>query len=79
LIINKQDMQGFGSALTYARRYGIMAAVGVATEDDDGVAAGSDQKPKNSKDDPAWRGPLRLHSRRLVDLFFLILFAHFGQ
>lgn len=58
LIINKNDMQGFGSALTYARRYGVMAAIGVATEDDDGVAAGSDQKPKNSKDDPSWRGPL---------------------
>ncbi len=58
LIINKNDMQGFGSALTYARRYGLMAAVGVATEDDDGVAAGSDQKPRNSSEDPSWRGPL---------------------
>ena len=37
---NKQDAQGFGSALTYARRYGLMTAFGVPAEDDDGNAAG---------------------------------------
>jgi hypothetical protein len=36
---NKQDAQGFGSALTYARRYGLMTAFGVPCEDDDGNAA----------------------------------------
>lgn len=35
----KKDPQGFGSALTYARRYSLMAAVGIAPEDDDGNAA----------------------------------------
>jgi len=35
----KSDAQGFGSALTYARRYSLMAMVGVAPEDDDGNAA----------------------------------------
>lgn len=35
----KQDPQGFGSALTYARRYSLMAACGIAPEDDDGNAA----------------------------------------
>ena len=35
----KSDAQGFGSALTYARRYALAAAVGVAPEDDDGQAA----------------------------------------
>jgi hypothetical protein len=34
----KQDPQGFGSALTYARRYSLMAACGIAPEDDDGNA-----------------------------------------
>jgi len=33
---NKQDPQGYGSALTYARRYSLMAACGIAPEDDDG-------------------------------------------
>jgi hypothetical protein len=35
----KHDAQGFGSALTYARRYSLMAACGIAPEDDDGNAA----------------------------------------
>lgn len=35
----KQDAQGYGSALTYARRYSLMAACGMAPEDDDGNAA----------------------------------------
>lgn len=35
----KNDAQGFGSALTYARRYSLMAACGIAPEDDDGHAA----------------------------------------
>lgn len=36
---NKQDAQGFGSALTYARRYALVTAFGVPVEDDDGNAA----------------------------------------
>lgn len=35
----KDDPQGAGSALTYARRYALAAMVGVAPEDDDGNAA----------------------------------------
>lgn len=35
----KNDPQGVGSALTYARRYALAAIVGVATEDDDGNEA----------------------------------------
>lgn len=42
---SKQDPQGYGSALTYARRYSLMAACGIAPEDDDGNAA-SGHKPK---------------------------------
>lgn len=36
---SKQDAQGFGSALTYARRYALVTAFGVPVEDDDGNAA----------------------------------------
>lgn len=36
---NKQDPQGFGSALTYARRYALQTAFGIPTEDDDGNSA----------------------------------------
>lgn len=44
---SKQDPQGYGSALTYARRYSLMAAAGIAPEDDDGNAA-SKPAPKVS-------------------------------
>jgi ERF superfamily len=45
---SKQDAQGYGSALTYARRYSLMAACGIAPEDDDGNAASKTPAPKVS-------------------------------
>jgi hypothetical protein len=39
LIIQKNDMQGYGSACTYARRDGLMGMAGIAPDDDDGNAA----------------------------------------
>jgi len=36
---DRQNPQGYGSALTYARRYSLMASCGIAPEDDDGNAA----------------------------------------
>ena len=39
LLIGRHDMQGLGSAITYARRYALMAMVGLAPEDDDGNKA----------------------------------------
>jgi hypothetical protein len=42
----RNDPQGVGSALTYARRYALQAIAGVAAEDDDdGNAAGRREKP----------------------------------
>lgn len=51
----KMDAQGYGSALTYARRYSLMAACGIAPEDDDGNAAskavkGSTHRPVDNPD-----------------------------
>lgn len=46
---SKQDPQGYGSALTYARRYSLMAACGIAPEDDDGQAASQPRKPDPKK------------------------------
>jgi hypothetical protein len=43
---SKQDPQGYGSALTYARRYSLMASCGIAPEDDDGNAASKPQTVK---------------------------------
>lgn len=41
----KHDPQGYGSALTYARRYSLMAACGIAPEDDDANAASKTRQP----------------------------------
>jgi phage tail protein X len=43
--VQKNDAQGYGSALTYARRYSLMSACGIAPEDDDGNAASAKQAP----------------------------------
>jgi hypothetical protein len=58
LIVGKNDMQGYGSAVTYARRYGLMTMAGIAPEDDDGHAA-SKAAPKQDRqqdqpDEAAW-------------------------
>ena len=42
----KNDPQGYGSALTYARRYSLMASCGIAPEDDDGNAASKPRKQR---------------------------------
>ncbi len=51
LLPTKADMQGMGSAITYAKRYAYAALIGVTTgeEDDDGNAAcGREKKTKKS-------------------------------
>lgn len=50
-VINpKGDMQGLGSAITYARRYALAAMVGVCPDDDDAEAA-TPRKPAPAKTD----------------------------
>jgi hypothetical protein len=55
--VTKIDAHGFGSALTYARRYGLLAAFGVAPEDDDGNGAAK-AAPKAQADGGDGRNPL---------------------
>ena len=52
LPVSKADAQGYGSALTYARRYSLAAACGVApeNEDDDGNAASGKKTPQKRLD-----------------------------
>ncbi|MGB4064218.1 MAG: ERF family protein [Azonexus sp.] len=59
----KNDPQGYGSALTYARRYSLMAACGIAPEDDDGNA-GSKPAPK--------REPVTLTDNTVADFLTTI-------
>lgn len=51
----KQDAHGVGSAITYAKRYGLAAAVGMsADEDDDGTAAVQSQKQAPAFDEKGY-------------------------
>lgn len=49
----KHDPQGYGSALTYARRYSLQAACGIAPEDDDGNTATQAVQQKQAAPKPA--------------------------
>ena len=74
LLVNKNDMQGLGSAMTYARRYGLMSMAGIAPEDDDGNAAAKAPPPK---EEPAPRrsGPTDdqiAHDRAVIDAHAMI-------
>lgn len=55
LIVNKNDMQGFKSATTYAKRIGLESLSGVAPEDDDGNAAAkaAPRQPQQQAKPPA--------------------------
>lgn len=44
--LTKNDAQGVGSAITYARRYALSAMLGIVTEDDDGNAASGNAPTK---------------------------------
>lgn len=62
----KQDPQGYGSALTYARRYSLMTACGIAPEDDDANAA-TDAKRKQDAAPPAVDMSPKAIAKRLTD------------
>jgi hypothetical protein len=49
----KADPQGYGSAMTYARRYALQAIVGVAADDDDdgNAASAAPSKPRAGEAD----------------------------
>ena len=49
LLVSKEDMQGLGGAITYARRYAWAAALGIcADEDDDGNQASETRTERKS-------------------------------
>lgn len=59
--LTKNDAQGVGSALTYARRYAICTILGIVTEDDDGNGAsgrtGNDSRPQGPRPPQHQRPP----------------------
>ena len=58
--VMKHDAQGYGSAITYGRRYSLLTACGVAPEDDDGNAATA------SKPETTSRAPIIPASPRII-------------
>lgn len=51
LPLAKHDPQGVGSAVTYGRRYGLSAIIGIVSdEDDDGNAASQQRQPKPQRE-----------------------------
>jgi hypothetical protein len=46
LVLSKQDMQGLGSAITYARRYALAAIMNISQADDDGNDASNRPAPR---------------------------------
>lgn len=71
---SKQDPQGYGSALTYARRYSLMAACGIAPEDDDGNAA---SKPKKITPTSGAGDSLTAYQRKEIEEFAQGIQVHF--
>jgi hypothetical protein len=64
---SKLDPQGVGSAITYARRYALLAMTGAAPEDDDGNAASGPRQEPAKAPQPAPKAPtLRERAERLM-------------
>lgn len=64
---NKNDPQGYGSALTYARRYALVTAFGVPTEDDDGNAASKAPVKPEVVDEPCVNGEQVTRLQTLIE------------
>ena len=74
LLITKQDMQGLGSAITYARRYAVSAMLGIVdTEDDDGNASIDVDKSKKVEGSAKRESPVQ--QRALSDAQLKRLYA----
>lgn len=53
LMLSKQDMQGLGSAITYARRYALASMVGLSADEDDDAQKAVAPAPQKQVP-PAW-------------------------
>jgi hypothetical protein len=58
LPVPKKDSQSYGGAITYCRRYGLLAILALATEDDDGNAASAPPPKKRAVEAPQARAPV---------------------
>jgi hypothetical protein len=68
LIIQKQDAQGVGSAISYARRYALSAMIGVCQEDDDGERSISRKTENQRTESPKVDKPKKEEVDHLISL-----------
>ena len=62
LPLAKHDPQGVGSAITYGRRYGLAAALGIVADiDDDGNAASQPKQQQRTQQPPQQKPPIDLN------------------
>lgn len=60
IFTSTQGSQGFGSGVTYARRYSLLLALGIAAEDDDddgNAADGNKMTPRGQQQQQPWQRP----------------------
>lgn len=55
----QKGAQGWGSGLTYARRYSVLAILSVAPDDDDDGASADGRRPQSAAPAPQEQSPLR--------------------
>lgn len=65
--VTKKDAQGFGSAISYGRRYSLAAIAGIAADDDDDGNAAT-EKPKATESAPSVNGEIEQMLATLFDL-----------
>lgn len=65
--LQRRDAQGVGSAITYGRRYSLMAALNIPAADDDGNDASQAPKPKAPRADVHPENDERLDFDDIVD------------
>jgi hypothetical protein len=74
-----QTPQAVGSAITYARRYSLMAMLGIAAEDDDGNAGSGRDEPQRPAAPPVnWKkiaGELSIQARSIRNVEDLTAFT----
>lgn len=71
LPLTKADAQGVGSAMSYGRRYGLAAMVGIVADDDDGNAASQPKQQRQQTEKPAqlpFADRIKNVSKAIVDL-----------
>lgn len=61
----KSDPQGYGSAVTYARRYSYQSIIGLSADDDDGNLAGGHTE-KDVKKAATDNGPITAEQKKMI-------------